>query len=393
MDPLALVMTNPLQTLWLTRADIFKNKIARPILKFMKMVPIYRIRDGKDNLANNEQIFNQVAHVLEQKDSIALFPEAAHSGKRQMLPHKKAIPRIALDAEEKNGFKLGLKIVPVGIYYDHYWNFDRTLLVQYGKTIEVDKYKNQYAENSQNAMLALRDEIYDCLKPLTLHIHSGQYYHDYENIRMVAGQELARKKLGNENPVLKLFRSDQELIKKIELLESDNFPVFEDLRTKSAIYIQDLKLSGIEQSQLMLAKESSLVKLICWTVHSMITLPFLILGFIFNCVPFYITRKILTRKIKDPAFLSTFTFAAGLIVYPIIYLIECGLLRAFTDSWMIALGALIMMPLAGKSAYRLITSGKDLFQILRLRMLKEKAFHRLKKEHSNILEIILTHVN
>jgi 1-acyl-sn-glycerol-3-phosphate acyltransferase len=109
MDPLALVCTNPLQTLWLTRADIFKTKAVADFLKLLKMIPIYRIRDGKDNLSNNEEIFNQVTLTLESKQSVALFPEAAHSGKRQMLSHKKAIPRIAFEAEEKNNFQLDLQ--------------------------------------------------------------------------------------------------------------------------------------------------------------------------------------------------------------------------------------------------------------------------------------------
>jgi 1-acyl-sn-glycerol-3-phosphate acyltransferase len=392
MDPLALVMTNPLQTLWLTRADIFKSRFTRPILKFMKMVPIYRIRDGKDNLANNEEIFNQVAHVLEQKDSIALFPEAAHSGKRQMLPHKKAIPRIALDAEEKNGFKLGLKIVPVGIYYDHYWNFDRTLLVQYGDAIEIDKYKNQFAENSQIAMLSLRDEIYDCLEPLTLQIHSTQYYHDYENIRLVIGKEAAENSSTGRNPVLESFRSDQRLIKNTEILASENSSVFEDLRSKIEIFTKKLKADGIDHSQLMLAKDISFIHLLGWIIASFISLPFMVAGMLFNIIPFYVTRKLLTRKIKDPAFLSTFTFVAGLVVYPVIYLIECCLLRVFTGSWLIALGSIIVMPLAGKLAYRLMISIRDLWIVIRLRTDKRRVFKILKSEYLNILEIYRAHL-
>ena len=51
MDPLALCCTNSLQILWLARADIFKSKAARSFLNYIKMLPIYRIRDGKENLA------------------------------------------------------------------------------------------------------------------------------------------------------------------------------------------------------------------------------------------------------------------------------------------------------------------------------------------------------
>jgi len=55
MDPLALVCTNMHQSVWLARADIFKSKTVSSILKYLKLLPVYRIRDGKDNLSNNEE--------------------------------------------------------------------------------------------------------------------------------------------------------------------------------------------------------------------------------------------------------------------------------------------------------------------------------------------------
>ena len=60
MDSLSIVCTNPSQSVWLARADIFKSKLARPILRFLKMTPVYRMRDGKDSLSNNEQVFASV---------------------------------------------------------------------------------------------------------------------------------------------------------------------------------------------------------------------------------------------------------------------------------------------------------------------------------------------
>jgi 1-acyl-sn-glycerol-3-phosphate acyltransferase len=244
MDPLAISCTNPLQTLWLARADIFKSKLARPALKFMKMVPIYRIRDGKDNLTNNELIFNQVTEVLKNKDSVALFPEAAHSGKRQMLQHKKAIPRIALEAEDKNNFQLGLQIVPVGIYYNHYWKFNRTLVVQYGSPIGIGQYKKRYADNPQNAMISLRDEIHEKLEPLTLQINSKELYQDYEDIRMVAGEEFAHYKFFSKNPILQQLWADQELIAKLEKMQEDQYESFDQ---KDIDLCERTKKRGIKQ--------------------------------------------------------------------------------------------------------------------------------------------------
>lgn len=369
MDPLALVCTNPLQTLWLARADIFKSKVTRPILKFMKMIPIYRIRDGKENLMNNEQVFNQVTQVLEDHQSVALFPEAAHSGKRQMLPHKKAIPRIALEAEAKNNFHLGLVIVPVGIYYDHYWKFNRTLMVQYGKAIEIDGFKDQYAENSQNAMLSLRDIIHERLSPLTLQINSDKYYNDYEIIRKVGGQEYSKKEVFSKDPILQLFKAEQALIMKIEHLEISNIEVFEQLRSLTKTYDDEIRKAGISDCQIVKASKLSFLKLFVQCIGGLLSLPLFVFGFVFNFIPFYLPGLVLTRKVKDPAFLSSFIFAFGLVLFPVFYMIESSVIWIITGSFQIALATLVLMPFTGKIAYNLLQFYQDFIKTFKFKFL------------------------
>ena len=388
MDPLALACTNPLQTLWLARADIFKNKAVRPFLKFMKMVPIYRIRDGKDNLSNNEEVFNQVIQVLEDKQSVALFPEAAHSGKRQMLPHRKAIPRIASEAEEKNKFNLGLQIIPVGIYYDHYWKFNRTLIVQYGEAIEIDGYRDCYAENPQNMMLALRDEIHDRLLPLTMQINSEKYYHDYEDIRMVAGEAYATKRFLSKDSALQLFYADQELISKIERLEADHPAVFEEIKKRTNNYFSELTSTGFTDDQITKATKTSFPKLLVQIFESLLSLPLFAFGFLFNFIPYFLPRLTLTRKVKDPAFLSTFIFVAGLILFPVFYLIESLIIWSVTDLPSLAMGTFILMPFAGKIAYNLLLFYQDLIRVIQLRIGKKRRFKRWKGLRLEIIKII-----
>src|SRR5690554_4066884 len=46
------------QVVFLARADIFKQKFAAWILRGMRIIPVFRIRDGKDNLDKNKEIFN-----------------------------------------------------------------------------------------------------------------------------------------------------------------------------------------------------------------------------------------------------------------------------------------------------------------------------------------------
>ena len=45
-----------------------------------------------------------------------------------------------------------MQIIPVGIYYDHYWKFNRSVIVSYGKPIAVCKYQQAFLENEQAAL-------------------------------------------------------------------------------------------------------------------------------------------------------------------------------------------------------------------------------------------------
>ncbi|MCK9638934.1 MAG: 1-acyl-sn-glycerol-3-phosphate acyltransferase [Prolixibacteraceae bacterium] len=388
MDPLALVCTNPLQTLWLARADIFKSGLAKPILKFMKMLPIYRIRDGKENLNNNEEVFDQVTKVLENRGSTALFPEAAHSGKRQMLPHKKAIPRIALEAEAKNNFQLGLRIVPVGIYYDHYWNFNRTLMVQYGESIGISQYKERYAENSQTTMIALRDEIHRMLLPLTMQINSTQYYLDYENIRMVAEEEYSNYQFFSNNPWMQQFQAGQELVKELEQFEIKQPDGFDLLRKRTAAYFESLKNSGYSNLQVVKVGRTSYVKLLMQFCKALITLPLLATGFLVCYLPYKLPRVVLTRKVKDPAFKSTFIFVSGLILFPIFFLIESLLIGLFSGSFMVAIFSFVAMPFIGKLAFNLLEFDRNLIRVIKLKTLRKSIFMQLEKARLGVLELV-----
>lgn len=364
MDPLAVACTNPHQSVWLARADIFKSKLARFFLTYLKMVPIYRIRDGKDNLSNNEQIFQQVTHILENQLSIALFPEAAHSGRRQMLPHRKAIPRIALEAEAKNHFELDLQIQPVGIYYTHYWKFNRVLIVRYGEPISIDEYKDEYAENPQKAMLSLRDEIYDRISPLTLQINSEKHYHDYENLRLVAGKTYSKSHYFSKNKYLQFLYADKELIHSLEIFETANPEEFDILIEKLNQYFNAIKAANAPDDFIERISTAGWLKLLGSLLAVILSLPVFIFGFLFNSAPFYIPRQILQLKVKNITFLSTFNFGAGLIVFPLAYLIEAALLLTLTNSWIIAVPSFILMPFAGKYAWQLLQFYQHIFQEL-----------------------------
>ncbi|MGQ7869655.1 1-acyl-sn-glycerol-3-phosphate acyltransferase [Sunxiuqinia sp. sy24] len=359
MDPLAVLCTSRTQPVWLARADIFKLKATRPILRFLKIMPVYRFRDGKENLGKNKKIFAQAIDILENKKELALFPEAAHSGKRQMLAHKKAIPRIAFLAEEKNNFKLNLHIIPVGIYYSHYWHLNRELIVHYGKPIVVKDYEDDFRKDGHKANMALRDEISKRVEALTINIKSKEHYDNYELMRDLVGADYAKKQKEDSNRMKNRFYSDQKLIGLLEAKETEQPELFSSLHSQLTNYRNTLQQLNIKNKQAS-KKKLSIGFLLGKSLGALLLLPLFILGFILHLIPFFIPRHFIQRKVKDQLFYGSIQFVAGLIIYPIIGLILSFIFYLNTHNLVLTICLLLGFWLLGKIAYKAMQYLQDL---------------------------------
>jgi len=236
MDPLAVLFTARQQVVFMARADIFHIPLLPGFFRWLKILPIYRIRDGKANLKHNDASFDAVINVLENGRPIGLFPEAKHSNKRHLLGYKKGIPRIAFQAEEKHNFQLGVKILPVGIYYSKYNTFRSILHVRYGKPIEVSEYKKEYEESENKAMLHLRDDMKAATEPLVINIRKLDFYDMYESLRTLYVKNMVKRmRLGKLNQENK-FIADRMTIRMLDRYADDYPDKMKALRNKMDNY-------------------------------------------------------------------------------------------------------------------------------------------------------------
>ncbi|WP_147384040.1 1-acyl-sn-glycerol-3-phosphate acyltransferase [Maribellus luteus] len=393
-DPMAILLHTPFQPVWLGRADIFKNKIAAFLLRFLKIMPVYRLRDGKEQLSRNDKTFADSIRVLENHVPLALFPEAAHSGRRQMLPHKKAVPRIVFLAEEKAGHNLNIHIIPTGIYYSSYWKFNRTVIVNLGAPVRANDFLEEYAENPNNATQQLKDALYNAIEPLTLNIKSKEHYEDFETIREIYGKEYLRRQNKRFSPTT-LFHSDQQLVRQLDECEAHSPEKTNELIKLTRDYKKTLKKHGLK-SWLLDKSNYNALKIVRNKLILLIGFPVFLLGFIFNAVPFFLIDSISRKKLKDIAFRSTFFLVLGLLFFPIVYLLELWAVSALLPGVWLKLLFLVSLPFAGKLAFRwyilfLKTWGRG--RLLYLRLFCKTTFTQLQSKKEKLystLESMIT---
>ena len=116
IDPLIVAVNNPRIQHFLVRAAVFKKPLVKKFLSTLNLMPIYRIRDGIEQLGKNQKIFEQCFSILNSQKALMIFPEGSHDKRRTIRPISKGFSRIVFGALERNP-KLKIQIIPVGITY------------------------------------------------------------------------------------------------------------------------------------------------------------------------------------------------------------------------------------------------------------------------------------
>ncbi len=349
MDALTVLLTLGRQPVFMARADIFQSKVVAKILRFLKILPIYRIRDGIKNLQNNDAVFEEAVGVLQAGKSLGILPEGNHFGERRLRILKKGIARIAFQAEERNNFNLDIQIVPVGLDYTHYINFGADLLVQFGKPFALSSYYDVYKENPQKGMAALLAELKERMTENMLNIDDTDHYEEIEALKNICiNHLLAKHKLRDHH--IKILHKSQEITHQLIDLKNNSFDKFEKLG-KDALQIKDEIKATSTRFWVPAYRRFFWGEIVLNYLLLLILAPFAILGFVINFLPFYIP-VIATRKIKDPQFVSSVRFVASILTFTLFYLIYIILLFIYTPHWYCALGTLVGFLISGILSFR-----------------------------------------
>lgn len=267
IDPLLIATTSPRDIHFLTRASAFKIGFVKWILSTVNMLPIYRLRDGKETLAKNEAIFNQCFDLLNKQKSLLIFPEGTHDIRRWVRPLSKGFTRIAFGVFDKYP-KIQLHIIPIGLNYTKAEKFGESVSIYYGKPVLVN---NFYDKNDFNgSALNLKDTVHKKMQELTTHIDVENYD---ETIDRLGNVDFLQPKVVNKQIANSKFQE--------QTIEKNSIPI----------------------------KTSSPWKILKIIVGLNSVLPLLI-------------YKVIEPNIQEVEFVSTTKFAVGITAFPLFYLLQ-----------------------------------------------------------------------
>jgi len=171
LDPLLIAIKCGRFSFFLTRAGVFKKPLVSKLLKSLQMLPVYRIRDGWNNITNNRAIFEACTGLFKNNEAVVIFPEGSHNLVRRVRPLSKGFTRIVFDTLEKYP-ELDIQLIPVGLNFMNTTSFPDSTTIYFGSPISSRAF---VSENRNKDVVKLKKRIKDELSSLTTNIPEKNY--------------------------------------------------------------------------------------------------------------------------------------------------------------------------------------------------------------------------
>ena len=173
MDAMIVLRTRKEPTVFGARADIFKKPAIAAFLRYIRIVPMARIRDGAQSVLKNLETFAEVDDVLAHGVPFCIFPEGRHRPMHSLLPIGKGVARIAFASAAKRQ----TYVVPTGIEHGSFFHYRYPCTVTFGDPIDVNAFLKAHEGSTENEIFhAFRKELGQQISSLITYIPDDENY-------------------------------------------------------------------------------------------------------------------------------------------------------------------------------------------------------------------------
>lgn len=351
VDPLVVFRTGGRITRPLAKAPLFDQALVGTVLRGLEGLPVFRREDDPSKMHLNDRTFDAAVEALHRGEGVQIYPEGfSHSGP-SLAPLRTGAARIALMAEERRGWSLGLHVQPVGLTYAGKHLFGGGVLATYGEPFPVAPWRDAYERDPRRAARDLTDDIRSRLEQLTLNLDESA---DRELIevaerlysrekRLVRWRE--RASLSERFPRLKAFARGLRWLKNTDPEE------YAALGHAVRRYLRLRTLLGAEEADVPPRYRPGAVAayVISQSLFLVLVLPVGLAGVALWALPYLVTRRAVPFFRPKLDQVASYKLSLGILLFP-------GWLAALTAvAWLLggpwwALGAAATLPVTGLAA-------------------------------------------
>ena len=321
MDAFTVLKVAKSPVVFVARADVFRNPIAAKIFNFLKIMPIMRMRDGRENLKKNDQIMQTAVEVLRHKVPFGIFCEGTHRMKHSILPLVKGIFRIALQADEALKGEMPVYIVPIGIEYGSYTRYRSTISVQVGEAFNVSEFNLQHKDKTQPELMnIMREELSNRISSLYHCIPDTEDYEAILDLCYLKNNGEVKSQISNFNSKspYETMQKNRQTVSELLQLKATNPTQYQQLISKAHQFATLRRKLNISDETLY--HRPTTKTLIIRILTLIITLPYFLFSAIIDLPVSLITWLLFHFIIEDGAMKNSLRLAIILLVYPLIFI-------------------------------------------------------------------------
>lgn len=334
MDPILVASITDQRIGFVGNAGVFSNKIVAAVLRYFHVIPIYRKKDVQPGeQPDNNEAFSKCHQYLNGGNMLLIFPEGTSYYELKLREIKTGTARIALSYEAMRNFEGNLKILPVALDYSDSIQFRSIVSVTISEPISVQAYKELYAHDEFESVNALTRKIRD---ELGRHVPqtAGKEQEDF----LIKAHKFYAAYFEPEadlytNPKRSLALRKQ-LSQALVYIQRHDEQLYHETQTKVQLFFSLLKSENITTGFLaenFLKKSPLWVSLVYFT-QFILLLPFYLAGVIINYLPYILPSRIFKVLKLDIEYKTSVQMFAGLVTFPVFYLLELWLFRTYISS-------------------------------------------------------------
>jgi 1-acyl-sn-glycerol-3-phosphate acyltransferase len=305
----------------LARAPLFEQPLLGHILRGMAALPVYRPQDFPGETWKNDETFEAAVRALHRHEAVLIFPEGLSHSEARLARMKTGAARLAFEAEEAAAWKLGLRIVPVGLTYHRKHAVRGRVAAAVGRPFEVAGWREMRQRDEWGAVESLTAEMREALEQVTLNLPTQE---DRILIETADALYAAEKQLVNPRspqPLAPRLPRLQQFAQALAWLHVVDPEYYEHLTYSVRAYRQKLAALGVGEGEL--PQRFTAWSVIRYTLAHFIVLlvglPLAALGTVAWYLPFKSPRVTLGLYRPPYEAVASMKLATALIAFPATY--------------------------------------------------------------------------
>jgi 1-acyl-sn-glycerol-3-phosphate acyltransferase len=314
----------------LVRADVFKKKWVANLLAKINLIPIYRIRDGFNNLEKNSETFDRCYEILKNNGAIIIFPEANCETERKLRKLHKGAAKIAMMAEERSEYKLGVEMVALGITQERITSSGGRIFLEAADPFSLRPYFDAYQQNNNKALNEIIQDVEQDLRKVLPVVNNkeDEYLFEY----------LVTQKNTIDN--LEAWKTTATLVNnsEAELKKAVSSAIYD---FNNYLVENGVDINIVEQFK-SVPRAKRWLKLLLPIIDVIALFPFFVIGFIFNYFQFFIPEKLTRKMFKDACFIIGTHFAMTTFLFLFSYIFYMILLSLYVSVISVVIGMIVI---------------------------------------------------